>query len=519
MQFTPLNSTEEQLIRSNSNANDTTDLLSLVGNNKLYQKIAFGYFLVAQFFILVIFSGIPFLFYMPKFVCINSDGSTTYCTEYQACKSKNFTIESERISFITQFELYCERGYVQTMVKTLTFLIGSAGSFALSIASDYIGRKPLFMIATSLLIFGCLLGLQNNLVMAMLGIGMAILAQYIYFTFSYLYINEVVGADYRSRFIPVIQLTGVLGASFSCLISLWITSYSYIFILNIVVHGCLSLLVFYFVETPFILNKRTNKDSLFNALCFINKVNYKGNPCKRNENIKLLRELIWKKNDPPVVNTRTIADSSDTHGKTEIHASNTENDSQSSKARGLYIKVCFLFLNVYIVLGLSVVASQWIGNGNVQINTTLFSISQMVGFLYSSKYAHEIKRKALMIKFSIITILIPSLLFISGRLEYFGKSYKTGIDLALVLVLFAASGPAISIICTYASELFPTKTRGLGIGCGLFVGRASFIISDLFTNMGIRYNLNPICFCIFQGIIALFCAISLEETLNRKLKG
>ena len=513
----PQNS-EENLLPQVNHLVDSADLLKVIGNNKTYQRYLLLYYVIAQFFMMIIYTSIPFIFYAPNFVCINPDGTTYECSESEACTLENFKIESERVSVITKFELYCDRHYLQTVAKNIIFLVAAGGCFAMSIISDFIGRKPLFLIFSLLLIFGCLLGLQNNLAMVVIGTTMAILAQDIYFTFTYLYTNETVGADYRSRFLPTMQFFGSTGAIFSSIVSLWTNSYWHIFLFNLVVNGSLLIVFFYLVETPFILNKSRNKQKLFNALCYINEINNKDDPKEIENNKQTISGMIWDKND---VKALTINTTSTTQSKddTKIPKKNHFMKEICSFHNILIlIRVCFLFLNLFIILGLPLTAAQWIGNGNVQLNSTLFSLAQMLGFIYSFTHAHDIRRKRLMITFSFLTIVIPFLLILVNRLTVLGDNIKIWSDLALSVLLVGIAGITHSLISTYSSELFPTAIRGLGMGAGLYVGRSSFVISNYLTDLGRKYSVNPISFCFVQGTIALICACTLEETLNKKVK-
>ena len=511
------NSKEPLLLKTNHFV-DSADLLDVAGNNQFYQKLLFAYFLIAQFFMMIIFTSIPFIFYAPSFLCFNSDGTTYYCSEAQACASKKFTIESARVSFITQFELYCEKAYLQTLAKNIIFLVAAGGCFTITMLSDFIGRKPLFLISSLLIVVGCISGLQNNFWLAVAGTTMTFLAQDVFFTFSYLYINEVVGADYRSRFIPAIQLSGAIGTIAASVITLWTNSYWHIFVLNLIVNGALFIMIFYLVETPFILNKQSDKEPLFNALCHINKINNRNDKYQKKENTQTMHSMIWTREEAMLVDTRDIKGNSDSVTMKEKSPSDFKKALYDRKNIMKLVKVCVLFLNIFVVVGLPLVAAQLIGNGNVQLNMALFSIAQMVGFIYSFKRAHLMKRKGLMVKFALLTIIIPLLLIVLNTLTFLSLNVRMYIDLALSVFLGGFAGTTNSMISTYASELFPTAIRGLGIGTGLFVGRSSFIVSNYLAKIAIYFNVNPICFCFIHGILAFICAKSLHETLNKKIK-
>lgn len=511
-------SNQEPLLRQTNKFVDSADLLNVVGNNKLYQKRLLVYYVVAQFFFMIIFTSIPFIFYSPSFHCTNQDGTSKPCSEAEACASNNFTVSTERISFITKFQLYCDRNHLQTLSKNIIFLFAAGGCFILSILSDFIGRKSLFILSSILIITGCILGLQNNLIMAVAGTAMSFLALDLYFTFTYIYTNEIVGADYRSRFLPLMQFFGSAGAIASSGISLLTISYWHIFVLNLIVNGGLSLLAFYFVETPFVLNKRKDKQPLFNTLCYINDINNKNMPDVKHQNVITLKDMIWSSEDVTVVDANAEPHSLTDNRKKSKGPSQFFTALYNLKNILKLFQICCIFLNIFILLGLPLVAAQHIGNGNIQLNAILFSVIQMLGFMYSFKYAHQIRRKMLNIGFAILTVLIPGLLFLNSKTLFFGQSFKIWMDLALSVIMVCAAGTTNSLISTYTSELFPTAIRGLAVGAGLFIGRSSFVVSNYLTNMGVAYGVNPICFCAVPGTVALICASMLHETLNRKVK-
>ena len=508
----------EPIIQSKKINVDVRELLNLVGNDKTYQKRLFVYYIIAMFAYSFIFNGMQFLFYSPTFNCFRQDGSSYVCPEVEACKNPyKYTVTSKRESLVTRFNLYCDNKYLDTAAKNYIFFFGAASTLFFSILSDFLGRKLFFSLGTITILFGTLLGLSNDFNMVILGCVLCYISLYLFFTFIYVYTNEVVGANLRSRILPMIRLTDFFGLICINILTIYYTSYQYIFIANLIINGGLCFMYFFFVETPFFLERKKDKEPLLQALLKINRINYDNDKLTRESNEMKLKEILRPRNVSldsftNEIEKTTTAEIENIEEKTFI--SQILNPSNLLKL----FQVSCLFMADFVVIGIFMVGIQFLGTDDIQLNITSFALVNGLGLFISFNFAHLIPRKAMTTIYCLISIVVSLLLIL---IEYTGEkdgSVEIGLKMSLSIILYSASGFVNTLLTTYTTELFPTAIRGFGIGIGSLIGRFSFMLGSYFVLLGNEHEINPMCYCLVTGTIGLVCALTLPETLNQKLK-
>ncbi len=108
---------------------------------------------------------VPYTYYIPTFYCKNSDGVEYKCTQSAACSSgkDNFRVEQNRISLITEHNLYCgeERNSVRTS-QMYIFFFAAVLTLVTAILSDIYGRKKMFTFIFMVFLGGSIISYFNS---------------------------------------------------------------------------------------------------------------------------------------------------------------------------------------------------------------------------------------------------------------------------------------------------------------------------------------------------------------------
>lgn len=490
-------------------------LLEVSGNAHTYQKNILTAFIFIQFFYGFIYSMIPYLYFTPNFYCKTDDGSLYRCNELEACgNTYGFVTESERDSLVTTFKLYCENKYLDTYGKNFIFGFAAIGCFLITAYSDYKGRKIIYLFSCLSLVIGGILGFSNNYYVIVFGMALCFLAMELFLTFTYVYTNEIVGTSLRSRSAPIIQLSIGFGIIASNIGSLLTRGYYVCFLPCCIFNGFLIVLSYYLVESPYFLDKKENKQPLFECLSTINSVNYRNNEQIREENLAILRKIILRDSCPIADNFDNVQDEIVDSIKNIVFKD--EFKLNGTQVLFMVTKICIICSNVAIVFGLVMIAIQHVGTQNIQFNSFAFTLTIPVAVLYAMKNAPKIKRRRAIILQNISIIILSFLLIALRRFGFYTYFLGQCFDVILCVGIMAGSAVVNSLLSTYVSELFPTDVRGLALGADVFVSRLSYIASSYLALLSENFNLNPMSFCFIPAILSLVAVYGLKETLNNK---
>ena len=134
------------------------DILALVGDTGKYQQFLMFIGCFACFTAGICFILFPFLFYHPKFLCLDMNGLKTECSEAAACLNQyKYEVVFEKESFVTTYQLYCENAYLEEYAKSFYFIMQAIGVWCFSALSDLYGRKRILLIGSYFLTFGSFL--------------------------------------------------------------------------------------------------------------------------------------------------------------------------------------------------------------------------------------------------------------------------------------------------------------------------------------------------------------------------
>ena len=480
-------------------------LLKTVNDNGKYQKIMFLYFFIISLALSLNYANISFVFYSPDFYCLDKDGNSFKCEETVACANEHgYFVKSQRHSLTIDYQLYCDRKYIETLGKNFIFSIASIGCLLTSWLSDFLGRRILNIGGTFLMITGSILALSGKLYPSIVGIVFCFLGMDLLYNLIYTFGNENMGKKLRNRIVPLVVIFSVVVTITYSLICLSYQSYLLGFWFILFVIAICSVSNLYFVESPYFLNKKADKTALLEALKYINKINNKGQKMLEIES-KLVEgvgelEMYERETDK---STKSIS-----LFKTEIL--------KFSNIRSILIASLF-YMCSYTILGLMLVSLQNLGTKNLFFNQIFLNFikSLYVIFLFFNFY--KLKRKLVMMIFAVGSTVIPILLLLNDFVLPTG-TLKTVISVILSIMLIAAAENVNVGMPIYLSEMLPTIIRGFGIGFNMLVARSSFIISNYLEILGSKHNINPLGYTCVIGIFCLLFVFSLEETLNKKLK-
>lgn len=118
-----------------------------------YQKIVVYFFFLYFFFNNMFFYAVPYWYYQPDFLCLQSNGTYVSCTKQQACLTSTYKLEILRKSIITDFHLECTDHEQEILTKIFT-IVGIM-CLLMNVIVDIKGRKMAFLFLN---FFGYFLG-------------------------------------------------------------------------------------------------------------------------------------------------------------------------------------------------------------------------------------------------------------------------------------------------------------------------------------------------------------------------
>ena len=492
-----------------------SELLEVSGNAHTYQKRIIAMFIVVQFFYGFIYSMIPYLYFGPTFHCRSEDGSLHECSEMKACANEyGYETSSERYSLVTRFHLYCDNKYLDTYGKNFIFAFSAICCLFVTAYSDYRGRKMIYLLSCLSLVIGGILGMSDDYVTIVVGMAFCFLAMELFLTFAYVYLNEIVGTSLRSRSAPIIQLSIGLGIIASNVCSLFTKGYYVSFLPCCIINGLLIVVYCYLAESPYFLDKREDKQLLYECLHNINNINYRDNEQLREQNKSILKKIILRDTCPIADNFNDQQeDAEDSETKLVIKK---DPELNVTKIIIMIIQICIICSNIAIVFGLVMIAIQYLGSENIHFNSFAFTLTIPVAVLYAIKNAPRIKRRKCIIFQNISIILLSFLLIALRKSQLFENSLGKSLDVVLCVAIMAGSAVVNSLLSTYVSELFPTDVRGLALGADVFISRLSYIGSSYLALLSQYFDLNPMSFCFIPAFMSLVAVYGLKETLNPK---
>ena len=445
--------------------------------------------------------------YIPRY--INGHQTNTSVTE--SCDVDKIGYHYDKsMSFISEFDLVCDREYLVGLSQTLLTLGNLIGAFVFPFFSDRFGRKPV-------LIVSCVLGLGSS-------IGLAASNSYdmlvaMKFLLGFLYqgaesagvgaLAEILVTRHRAAFF------GFGGAFNWALASVVLAPIAYILrdyswrSLQIAV-SCFSiniiLLIFVFDET-------------------LRWLSVNGHHSKFKE--ILLKACRWNKIDFQKVSDEYEAASK---GEEKLHAIESQSQETSSVSALHDEKLNFFhlftdpmlrkhtifcilswFFNSLIYFALTLMSNTL--HGSLYINYTLSILIEIPASLYCFFFLDKVGRRK---SFAILSVIGGGSLIFMGVVWHVNPE-NSGLILGLTcLGKFAVTG-SYTVLYLYAPELFPTNLRSMGMGMGFISSRLGGMLAPF-----AELLMNQVIYApgILFGISSLVLSVTpyfLPETTGRQL--
>lgn len=486
-------------------------ILKTVGNENKYQYYIFYSF--CFIFLTMGFFGnlLTYTYYIPDFYCVNTKGENYKCSQKEACLTKNFIVKSARESVITEYELYCNEDtlYVATS-QSFIFIFAAILTFFVAVISDKIGRKNTFYIMLVFFFIGSMLSIfSESFLVLSLGLAFTWTAIDIFYTMSSTYFNEISSNYLRSKVIVFYFISAAGGITMNGIL-MFITSYRYFYIFCFINSLIFSLAFTQIIETPFFGYASGDILKFFNILKQISIFN---------QNEKKVVDEIQKQIGFEEITTANINQievlkfESGLNFFQEIyHNLRYLFTNYSTK---LILSIFFL-CNIYINSCITQIMPQKLGINNIYIMSTLFAISDLIGFLIMIPISHTIRRRKLNITCNLIILTSAFLLYIN---EFNRESTRyTVVTTVLSCIFKICTSAAYSLAFNYLNELFPTNIRGLSTGIIVCCARLSNCTASSFDYFSGLLGIHPLILTAVTTILALPASYALPETLNKNLK-
>lgn len=171
--------------------------LEFVGDNSQYQKKVIYLFSIQWVLFCFLLMGMPFLLSSPEFLCPGNQS----CDEIAACEASTFQIDEIHSpnSIAVDFQLYCSRKFYVGLCGFMFFLGSLFGGFIFPNISERKGRRAALLLSCIIASLGTIvLGIINDISMALLCFLLVGMAFNGFETTSVVYINEISGERFRN---------------------------------------------------------------------------------------------------------------------------------------------------------------------------------------------------------------------------------------------------------------------------------------------------------------------------------
>ena len=160
-------------------------------------------------------------------MCIDSLNNQYQCREEVACSNPfGFTTYTSIQSLVTQFEMYCERGYLIELTQGYFITISGLVAFIFGVLSDQIGRRKVFIIGWYFSVIGITVSLvSENLIVITIGNVLSWAGMNTFFSIIFIYSNEISGGSLRQKSNAVLFFFWAFGEIMINVFNIFIHSY------------------------------------------------------------------------------------------------------------------------------------------------------------------------------------------------------------------------------------------------------------------------------------------------------
>ena len=494
------------------------DLLKLVGEDERYQKIILFCLCLFNFSYAFIAFMIPYVFYEPTYLCHDQNKNTRICTQLEACGNiYGFEVQSPIISVTSEYKLYCGRRHLLELSEAFFVITGGFAAFLLGMLSDKIGRKKVFLISYVLSVAGTLTAvLAPSLAAIVLGNIFSWSGMDTFFSMVFIYCNEVIGSDLRSKSIAFLFFSWGLGEIMINVLNIWITHYKWNFFIQLISLAVLGFTYIILQESPYVLYKIKNIRELYTSLKYIGVCN------GRDE-----REIV-KQLDQHLAINKVMAQNLENVDSFRLKRTNP---GEANEFKGYFrhlkkfckdksillrlIGVTLITGNIYIGYSLSLLIPQRIGLKNIYLNGIFLGVSEIISYIIAIPIGSIVKRRHLNFMCASMIVIFDLLLIIfdltSDSWNHQALHWMQTLVSCLIKLVFCIN---YAMIFNYCSELFPTKIRGLTLGLCVFFGRAMIVLAFYLQIMTDYFQIHPMIGTIFGSLIVIPISLFMPETVG-----
>lgn len=497
-----------------------SDLLNSVGSDKKYQRRVVVVLAFLNFFYAFVGFMIPYVFFMPEFLCVDGHGNRFACPEPIACANPHgFIPKSEVSSVVTEFSLYCDRKGLRMLNQGLFVVLGGAFAFVANIISDRVGRLPIFAASYVCTVLGTFFSLvSDNLFGITLGNVLSWTGMDIFLSMQVLYINEVIGSGLRSKSVGIVFLFWGIGGIVVNFSNAFIVDYKINYLIQLITLVVAGLGYLSFVESPFLLYKLKKIKQLYQTLVYIGLTNEKP--------MGQLEETLRNDLGLNFIIRHDIEELMDI----QIHRKRNSKVNKMKSSFRFIVKTlknrsftsrlfCVLFVagNIFMGYALSLLIPQRLGLQSIYLNGVLLGVAEIIGNLIIAPIANKVHRRSLNFNCAAGEVI---LCFVLLLLEFTDYSQSGAIKLIQTILgcgvkVFVCIN--FVLIYNYCSELFPTKVRGFALGVCIIVGRSTGLISLLLVDFTDSLGIHPMIGMVFSSVIAMLFSLLLPETVNKDI--
>ena len=492
-----------------------SQILKIPGNEGKYQYFIYSLFSFIYIALGIVCNIIPYSYYTPKFICKNSENFEFECSHKIACDLKNFRIEKQRESLITEFDLYCGEDFRFINKSQLVIFIGSAViSLFVVLFSGFLGKRKSFFFILFLFIFGLGNGILFDdfygIVFGIVIVKSGVLA---FHSIANLYVNEICSDFLRSKYM-FFDFISAIASIFINFVLIYIEGYKNFFILCFLIMIFFTAFFYRIIESPFYTYFTNDVKNFYLNLSQISQFNEKD---KTTTHLQLSQKLFL-----PTILTQKIqtveyikiTQKQKNHYKSILKI--LFNLFSPKNLQKLFLSFFFI-INLYINNCISRTMPQKLGYDNIYLMNTLFSICDLIGFIIILPISHVVKRRKLNIYSNLIFICIFFFLLLNEKIHQKNSESYVFSATFLSCFLMVVNRMTSSLAFNYIGELFDTSVRGVALGVIITLGRVSEAFAGFFYELSVFYDIHPLIITCLPAFFALPACYFLPETVGKGL--
>jgi OCT family organic cation transporter-like MFS transporter 4/5 len=478
--------------------------LALVGDKNRYQVILISmlsFTWVLSAFILMIQ---PFLTQLPIFLCTDENGNVYNCSENNGGCEAQILSPSSPNSLVVEFGLYCDQAYLRSFGGTIFFAGGSVGCLVLMTFADTYGRKLVLLFtyvigSVAILLLGIL---ADSYVGYFIFVAICWFGFDPYFALCTIILNEQGGNIMRKYSSPVLLSAWALGELIFVGFAYYIPAWRDLCIYVIGVPLLVTTVIFFWVYES--ARYYSSRNKFMESADILRKIS------NFNKQDELLMD---REEDVKQLSILTRA----------MHLTQEKDKSiidlfRSTVTRNRTIFLSLLMFYLYLAYNAVLLGLATVGN-DIYMNSVLVSLAELAAYLSSNTITSKLKRKkALYLFLTIGSIFCMAFLPFSSQSDDADGGTSGLIQALLTLVVKFCVCIGFGMIYIFASELFPTELRSVGVGVCIFVGRFGSMLAPFILQWSEAIDIHHMVIYGVLGFLTLIPVYYLPETYGTKLE-